>query len=319
MLLAEGVESGDEGLRQDLDALVDAVGTAMEGGELPPPASSGGSRLRLLEALRSELVAGWPDEQPLLPVMRAFEAVRHHVGSTARAATVAEVLGPSSRSVLREVAHMLRSPFGSIVMLADTLREQDRKLSPERREKLLAIIHRAALGIATTAGDLLTLIDGDDGGPVRPFSADEVLESVADLLHPVTEVRECELVIAAEAPEGLIGPSGGIARALLGLGLRAALRTRDGEIGLRAAMAAPDRLRLSVTARGEGAVPEGDVLDLLGIFRVDPDGASYTLSAEGMGLAATERLIRAMGSQLRMEGGDGALELSFILAVPATH
>ena len=319
VLVAHEAESPTRDLRHELEELVQALSAALAGRQPRRGGPSESERLRWLRALRTELLADWPEQRPLLPVMQAFETVQRHLVESAETATVDEVLTPTARSVLREVAHMLRSPFGSIVMLVDTLREQERSLSPERREKLLAIIYRAALGVATTAGDLLTLVDDDTVGPEAAFSLPETLESVADLVRPVTEVRDCELSVVVEDPPGLFGPGSGVARVMLGLALRAALRTRDGSLELRGESEGPDRLRLSVAARGPGAAPEGDARDLLGIFRVEPDGASFTLSAEGMGLAATERLIRGMGSELRIEGGPEELSFSFSLELPSKH
>lgn len=222
-----------------------------------------------------------------------------------------------SRAILREVAHMLRSTLGSIVMMADTLREQGADLTPEQRERPLGIIYRAALSAAATASDLLTLtgVNGDDAqSETVEFSPAETLEVVADIVRPVTESRSCELVVAAE--ESLfVGRSRDIGRAMLGLALRTALRVRDGGMELVAVRDDDGRMRFSVTAWGSDVAPEGGTSELLEVFRHDPDDGSYTLSAEGLGLTAVERLVKSMGSELSVDvDTDGEIRLSFALA-----
>lgn len=309
--------------RREVEGLVEALRALLDGGELPALGPAEADRIRLLQALRNEVLDIWPADEPLLRVMRAFEVVQGRLVAHADRLTIDEVLTPSSRSVLREVAHMLRSPFGSIVMLTDTLREQGGELSPERRNRLLGIIHRAALGIATTAGDILTSIGQGEGvGPDAPFTLRHTLEDVAHLLRPVTEVRGCELVVHAPDEPSLVGPASGVSRAVLGMALRAALRTRDGSVELCGALDEErGRATFSVRARGSGAEPEEGVEDLLRVFRMDADGGkSYTLSADGLGLAATQQLIDSMGSELEMESeADGALRLFFTLELPAKH
>jgi K+-sensing histidine kinase KdpD len=105
-----------------------------------------------------------------------------------------------------------------------------------------------------------------------------------------------------------------VTRALLGLALGAAVRTRDGVINLTATARDGDVVDFEVVARGDGAEPEDGTLGLFQIFRLEPDDPTYTLSAEGMGLVATRRLIRAMGSELNLGAeSEGELRLSFSL------
>jgi K+-sensing histidine kinase KdpD len=105
-----------------------------------------------------------------------------------------------------------------------------------------------------------------------------------------------------------------VTRALLGLALGAAVRTRDGVIHLTATATDDDVVDFEVVARGDGAAPQDGDHGLFQIFRLEPDDASYTLSAEGMGLVATRRLIHAMGSELSLGvETEGELRLSFSL------
>jgi signal transduction histidine kinase len=224
-----------------------------------------------------------------------------------------EALTDSPRALMREVAHMLRSPIGSIVMLADTLMEQGDALTASQRRRQLAIIHRAAIGIATTAGELLTLTDMEpgDAGLGAPFSPRALLDTVADLTRPVTEAREAEMrVRGLDGP--IVGKEGLVTRAMLSLALRAASRTRGGSLELYAERGARDRVTFGIVAQGVDASPRGGEAELLEIFRPEPDTDSYTLSSEGLGLAAVQRLVHRLGSDLDIDVSKaGEMRVSF--------
>lgn len=301
---AAGDDSASETPRKaEMDRLVEALAAALGGEEIPPVRSASGDALWLLRSLRTEVVTRWPEDVPLLPVMRAFEDMQHRLLGQRAESPIEEILTPVARSLLREVAHMIRSPLGSIVMMADTLLEQGDQLTSERRARQHAIIYRAALGLAQVAGELLTLADAGELEPAEAVDLREMLELVADVSRPVTEARGCELeVTVAEAAAKVVGHPKALARAMLALTLRAALRTRDGRVDLEVTRSAPARVTFSVTARGAGAMPEGGLVELLELFREEPDTASFTLSAEGLGLAAAAHLVRAMGSELIVEG-----------------
>jgi signal transduction histidine kinase len=219
-----------------------------------------------------------------------------------------------SRTVLREVAHMLRSPLGAITLLTDTLRDQRNTLTPEQLEKPLGIIYRAALGVASTAGDLLTLTDGEADEPsVEEIAPAAALEVVADIVRPIVESLGGELEATARGAP-FSGPARAVRRAMLGIALRTALRARGGELELAATSDEAGAFTFSATARGEMAPPEGGAGELLEIFRPDRDTDTYTLSSEGLGLAAVQRITESMGTDLEIDAEtEGAIRLSFRL------
>jgi signal transduction histidine kinase len=229
-----------------------------------------------------------------------------------------DALVPFSRDILREVAHCLRSPLGSIAMMAEALLDHGTDITPDRFTRQLAIIHRAAVGAATMAGDLLVLADGaPEPGPLAPFDGGYVLERVAHVVRPLTEVCACDLAVRVDGDPKVIGPASAVARALLGLALRAGERTRQGTVWMSLEHTPAHAARFQVTARGVGAAPDGGITELLQVFQRDPDGDGYTLSTKALGLLATERLIQAMGAQLMVgcAGGD-ELALAFDLPQP---
>jgi signal transduction histidine kinase len=302
-------------LLQDLDTIVRSVNAARAGAIDRVPSSLRSESLPLLRALRTEVLREWPEEGPSpLALMQAMEVTQDLVLGARVAPAVEDALTPSSRTMLREVAHMLRSPLGSIVILSDALRDQGESLTTERRNKQLAIIYRAALGVAEFAGSILSLVGDGEVEPPAEFSARRILEVVADVAAPVAQVRESEISVHVADDSRAVAPEAMVGRALLGMTLRAVLRTRGGTVRLEATRDSGGRCAFAVVARGLGVTPEPEVARLLQVFHLDPETQSYTLSQEGLALVATERLIRGLGSELRVEAGDAdELRLSFSL------
>jgi hypothetical protein len=201
-------------------------------------------------------------------------------------------------------------------MLTDTLMEQGDQLSPARREPQLSIIHRAALGVAVTAGDLFALTDETAPDPwIVTFSARDLLETVAESVGSVTAARETEVVVRGPAGDVQADPSQ-VTRIMLGLTLRMASRIRDGRIELHAVRDAAGGVTFGVTAFGAHASPAGGEAELFEVLRPEPDTGSYTLSADGLGLSAAEQLIQYLGSELEVDASiPDELRLSFRVAL----
>jgi K+-sensing histidine kinase KdpD len=207
---------------------------------------------------------------------------------------------------------MLRSPVGAIVILTAALRERGDQMTAEQRDDHLGIVYRAALGVSEMAGNLLTLV-GNDVPEVSagPFSPKRVLGLIADVVRPMANVRECGVTVSAP-DEAILAQESTIARVMLGLTLRAVERTRGGVVRLTATMESPRSVRFAVTRQGVEAVPRDGVGELMRIFRLVPETGDTSLSPEGLGLTAVERLLRSIGSTLRLETiPSGSLRLAF--------
>lgn len=315
------IVTADPGLvRGEVELLVGKLRETLHG--RPPRTLEPGplDRMGLLRMLRTESLRSWAeDDGSVLASMHAFEVVQDALLDWRREATLSEVLTPFSRKLLREVAHMLRSPLGSIVMLADTLRDGHSGPLTEAQERQLGIIHRAALGMAATAGDVLTLVsDGDRVQRTSTFSAADALRTVADVVRPVTEARGRKLIVRSEDDEERTGPATALREALIGLALRAALDARGGEVELTATLEDDDVLRFVVSTRPDPSPEvEDNRPDLLEVFRVDAETGSFTLSAQGLGMAAAREVIDLIGSELDVQPGqDGDYRMTFRMRLP---
>jgi len=312
---------GEEVLRREADVVVEGLRSILEGHAPEPPGPDASDRLRLLRALRTEVLRHWaPDDGPLLSLMLAFDMFETNLLEWSGHATVGDLLNPMSRKLLREVAHALRSPLGSMVARADALRDEGAGPLSDVQKQQLAIIYRAALTAATMAGDVLTLVDEEERFETSRFSLGETVDSVANLMRPVTEARNCELTVSLQDGSLRIGPASAVGQALLTLGLRAALMTRDGHIDLTVAPNGDDTMEFSVTTDGVDVESEADAEEQLRALRRDPYTDSFTMSTNGLAIEAARETIRRMGSELHLAPtSNGALRMSFELSMPAAR
>lgn len=303
-------------LREALAVVVEGVRDAMAGLEPALSTHAHVDRRRLLSSLRGAVLEEWSEEDgSLLEVLRAFEATERMLeGADGDVAA-----SPFSRSLLREVVHLLVSPLGSVVMLAGRLRGEGLGPLNEEQHRLLAIIHRAATSAASMSSDLLTLTSPEEHfGGLRRFSVADMVASVADVVRPVTEARGSELVVRERVEGPRRGPASGLARALLGLAMRMALMTRNGTVELDVDGTEGDLVSFSLTGRdGSGTADHEE--DPFLMFRTGPGAEGYTLSAQALAFSAGRQTLRAMGSDLEVATSDGgALELRFELTLPVT-
>ena len=220
--------------------------------------------------------------------------------------------------MLREVAHLLRSPLGSIVLLAETMRTSASDPLTDGQRHKLQIIHRAALAAAQTMGDLLTLVGEDEiATHSSGFSVAETLESVEALLRPVAEARECGIEVRARLEGARGGPAMALSRLLLGLGLLATLRTRSGTVEISAEAGRGDTVTFTVLARGARDAAYEEPVEMLRELRTQRETGDRTVSPDGLRMAAARALATRLGTEVRIvEDSGDALHLTFQLTLP---
>lgn len=305
-------------LRGEIDDLAALVATATQGRPLPSLVAGEADCGAILDLLRSAFLReiGEGDEPFLLPVMLAFERARAHVYAPGGEAPLLPrpILTPYGHRLLREVAHTLRAPLGSIVMMADNLESGSGGAITDAQRRHLRIIRRAALTVAAFGGDLLALTDEheDLSADPEPFSLPGVIEPAVDVVRPITEERRVRLETEID-DETRLGRPGTVGRVVLNLLLHTALRSRDGELRLTAR--AIDATAVDFILAIDGC---GDAEAIFRAFR-DGEGANgYTLSASGLGMSVARSLVRGMGSDIEVSRprADG-LRLDFTLELPA--
>jgi signal transduction histidine kinase len=211
--------------------------------------------------------------------------------------------GPNGHELVVEMAHDLRSPLTAILFLAESLHNAEGGPVNEAQRRQLGLIYSAALGLCATASDVLELARGGDRLSERgpgPFSVVEIFTSVRSMIQPLAEEKRLDVQLVHPLPERRIGHARPLGRVLLNLATNAVKFTDAGFVEVAARPLGPTRVEFSVRDSGEG-------IDAAGLrmvyqpFRQASSGPRYYFSSSGLGLAICRKLVRAMGSELRIE------------------
>ncbi len=203
-----------------------------------------------------------------------------------------------------EMAHDLKSPLTSILILAEAMRGGRAGPVTEDQRRQLGLIYSAALKLCTTASDVVEFARGGrqlvEAVP-RPFGVSDVLHSVRDMVLPMAEEKGLHLVVTPPEADCRLGHPRALSRVLLNLATNALKFTEHGfvEIAARDAEDGSGRLEFSVTDTGPGIGAE----TVRSLFR--PFDAAHEVrhhcGGTGLGLVICRKLVAAMGSELRFE------------------
>jgi signal transduction histidine kinase len=297
-------------LRTSVSVLLEAVrqhlaGARFELGGIPSfvPARRVLERLRgaFLERALGHDVRDFPDE--VLEVVCALERVQAALDHDAAHRFAARLSGPDAQQLVVEMAHDMRSPLGSILILTERLRLGAGGDVPPLQRRQLGLIYSAAFGLSSLAGDVIELARGGttlmDQQPI-PFSVSDVLQSIGDILRPMAEEKRLDLAWTAPLADLRSGHPSALNRVLLNLATNAIKFTNAGAVRIECKELDKVRVEFSVTDTGRG-IPSHVMTHLFEAFRQRQMPGDYAFSSAGLGLSICQKLVRAMGSDLNVE------------------
>jgi signal transduction histidine kinase len=261
---------------------------------------------RILEQLRRAFLehAEAPDvcneAGDVLVVVRAFERIQELLDLDAAHRFAARLSGHDAQQLVVEMAHDMRSPLGSILILAERLRAGAGGDLSAIQQRQLGLIYSAAFGLSALAGDVIELARGGttlvDQEPIA-FSVSDVLQSILDILRPMAE--EKRLVMKATGPSADIrmGHPSALNRVLLNLATNAIKFTNTGSVEISCHEVDRSHIEFAVRDTGRG-IPEHVIANLFEAFRQRQIPGDYAFSSAGLGLSICQKLIRAMGGEL---------------------
>lgn len=313
-------------VRAALGALADAVRQSATGGApalngMPPfvPARRALDRLRrsFLEHAEAPDVRDHPAD--VVRLMRAFEAVQVALDLDAAHRFASRLTGDDAQQLVVEMAHDMRSPLGSILILAERLRAgAGGDLAPVQQRQL-GLIYSAAFGLSSLAGDVIelarggtTLVDQES----MPFSVSDVLQSIMDILRPMAEEKRLSMRAVGPSADVRVGHPSALNRVLLNLATNAIKFTNAGSVEITCREV--DRLRIEFAVRDTGrGIPERVLENLFEAFRQRQTPGDYAFSSAGLGLSICQKLIRAMGGELEVETElEKGTRFFFVLELP---
>jgi signal transduction histidine kinase len=248
-----------------------------------------------------------------------MERVQDALDDDAAHRFAARLSGEDAQQLVVEMAHDMRSPLGSILILAERLRYGSGGTLTPIQERQLGLVYSAAFGLSALAGDVIELARGGTtlmDQPPMPFLVSDVLQSIMDILRPMAE--EKRLVVRCVGPEAdlRVGYQAALNRVLLNLATNAIKFTNVGTVDVLCKQLDRSRIEFSVKDTGRG-IPTHVMSNLFEAFRQRQITGDYAFSSAGLGLSICKKLITAMGGEL---GVDTELEkgtrFHFVLDLP---
>jgi signal transduction histidine kinase len=235
---------------------------------------------------------------------------------TDRGKFISRLTGSDCADAVVAIAHDVRSPLCSILLLVDALRRSEKALGNSVRDRQLGLIYGAALGLSTTVSNLIDAARGSRliHGKPAPFSIAETMLAVSAIVEPMAEEKGIPLEIQFPKVDVRRGYAAAIQQALLNLASNALRYTETGQVTVGANDVSADRVEFWVTDTGPG-IPDHVIEQLC--YGFPPEGAPLRFSSAGLGLAIVRTLVEAMGSTLQVDTGDDGTSFSFVLELPA--
>lgn len=293
-----------ENVDVQLNGIVEAVREATGTGQAPHievapwlPAR------RLVDALRrSFLVRARASIHPVPDVLRfldALERVEQRIEQDMSQRFRSRLAGPDALELLTEVAHDLRSPLTSILILVESMRRGSDRL-PLALERRLGLVYGAAFGLSTLAENLFDLARGADlvlePQPIV-FSLEETMHAVRDIALPIAEEKGLVFEFQRCGVDCRIGHPHALQRVLLNLATNALKFTTTGFVRFFATDIGGPRVLFEVRDSGPGI--GADTLEgICSAFRPVPHSGRVAFSTPGLGLSICEKLVTSMGSTL---------------------
>ncbi|MFL5558726.1 MAG: sensor histidine kinase [Gemmatimonadaceae bacterium] len=234
---------------------------------------------------------------------------------TDRGKFISRLTGADCADAVVAIAHDIRSPLCSILLLVDALRHTEKGAANPIRERQLGLIYSAAFGLSTTVSNLIGAARGEGlvQGQPTPFSVSEMFHSVSAILQPMCEEKGIPLAMEFPENDARIGHASAIQQALLNLSSNALRYTDAGSVAMGCSEVVNDRVEFWVEDTGPG-IPD-EVLERL-CYGFPPEGVKLRFSSAGLGLAIVRTLVEAMGSSLQVDTGTEGTRFSFVLGLP---
>lgn len=217
----------------------------------------------------------------------------------------AALTGPKGLELVVELAHDLRTPLASVLVMTEMLQSGRSGPLNAMQQEQLRVVQAAVRSLCAVTEDVMELARAGgevDAGACVPFSVDDVLATVRDVARPMAAARGLELRVAAGVGESRIGHPRAIERLLLNLVTNAVKFTDEGwvEVSARTEGSEPESVCFAVRDSGRG-ISQSAALTLLDPFPAPTTQHPRGFSGAGVGLSICRRLAAAMGATLLLD------------------
>jgi signal transduction histidine kinase/CheY-like chemotaxis protein/HPt (histidine-containing phosphotransfer) domain-containing protein len=239
--------------------------------------------------------------------------VRERTTELQEARDAAETANRAKSAFLAVMSHEVRTPLNGVIGMTGLL--LDTPLTPEQREyaetvrssgELLLALLNDILDFSKMEADKVELehVEFELGATIE-----ETLELLAERAH--ARGLELNVDLAPDLPGVVAGDPARLRQILLNLVSNAIKFTHEGQVIVRAALAAPDTegdavvVRIDVTDSGIGIPPDA-VPKLFNAFTQVEASTTRRYGGTGLGLAICKRLAALLGGDIGVESTPGA-------------
>ncbi len=234
-----------------------------------------------------------------------------------KARDAAEAANHAKSEFIANISHEIRTPLTCILGYAEIL-QKDPDI-PQARKDDLHRMHQSGEHLLTLFEDILTLSKIEIGTFTlhhTHFSVDHILQTVGEIAHLQAHEKGLELEFQKDEnlPFEVYGDAHRLRQVLFNLLSNAVKFTRQGKVSFSAtylgkqqehACAAPEyhQIRFEVTDTGFG-IPSEKLATIFVPFEKLNQYELFT-KGPGLGLTISQRLVRAMGSELHVQSTPG--------------
>ncbi|GAA5145237.1 hypothetical protein GCM10023340_14210 [Nocardioides marinquilinus] len=212
---------------------------------------------------------------------------------------------------LATMSHEIRTPMNGVLGLNALLLTSDLDDRQRRWAEGVDGAGKALLSILNDVLDFAKIEAGRIEVETVELDVARVLRDVADIVVDPERAGEVRVRVDADAPPGLRGDPWRLRQVLLNLAANAVKFTPRGEVGISARTEGSDldppdvvRVRFEVTDTGIGIEPD-DLRRIFEPFAQADASTTREFGGTGLGLSISQRLVTAMGGELRAESTPG--------------
>jgi signal transduction histidine kinase len=317
--IAQGTSQSPVEVRAQLDEVISWLGASLQHESATADAVPPLIAREYVSTLKANFLAALDalpalDGHEVVRCLSKLEEAEDAWKRTERGKFISRLTGSDCTDAVVAIAHDIRSPLGSILLLVDSLRRAERGQANPIRDRQLGLIYGAALGLSTTVTNLIDAARGDlvQGEPL-PFSVTETIHTVGAIVLPMCEEKGIPLNMHFLSEDARLGHASPIQQALLNLASNAIRYTDSGSVDIGCSESSGDRCEFWVEDAGPG-IPHEVLKRLSEGF--PPEGVRLRFSSAGLGLAIVRTLVEAMGSRLQVDTGSDGTRFSFLLELP---
>jgi PAS domain S-box-containing protein len=217
---------------------------------------------------------------------------------------------------LSRMSHELRTPLNGILGFGQILAKRD--LDPRAQESVGHILKagRHLLDLINEVLDIARVEAGRLNLSLEPIELPEIIQEVCALMNPLALERDIHLLETVSLMDAhhVLADRQRLKQVLINLLSNAIKYNHDGgEVEVSCEIQPAGRTRISIRDNGMGIAPQ----DLTRLFTPFErlHAANSTIEGTGLGLALSQRMVEAMGGELRVEStlGEGT---TFFLEFP---